>query len=69
MKETIKRPGGTYEVIKRYQLPDEYMKAHQLFFRNRITLRCIEHVDPARVGEVIDCAYTPETWRKEVGAC
>lgn len=56
MKEIVKFNGSTWEVIKRYQLTKEFMKAHQLFFKNRITLRCIESGNPALIGQVVNVA-------------
>lgn len=60
MKETFERCGCTWEVVRRYQLTDEYMKAHQLFFRNRIELRCIKSNGVIPLGFVMNCAESKE---------
>lgn len=52
MNETVEFMGSKHEVIKRYQLTDEYMAEHQLFYKNRIKLRNLE------TGEIRDFANT-----------
>lgn len=48
--------GCKWEVVERYQLSDEYMKEHSLFYKNRIKLRCIEGNGFTQVGEIMDFA-------------
>jgi len=35
---TIERYGSLYRVERAYQLSDEYMKEHELYYKNRITI-------------------------------
>jgi hypothetical protein len=34
--------GKEHEVIKRYELTDEYMREHELLYKKRITVKCLE---------------------------
>lgn len=43
--ETVEQFGSKYIVENVYQLSDEYMKEHDLYYRNRITLVKIEGVN------------------------
>ena len=58
MKETFERGGCTWEVVRRYQLTDEYMREHNLYYRNRITIRCIKPSEFIPTGFVMDYADT-----------
>ena len=40
--EIIKIFGKEHEVIKRYELTDEYMREHKLSYKKRITVKCLE---------------------------
>lgn len=56
MKETFERFGCTWEVVRRYQLDDEYMQEHNLWHKNRITICCIKSNGVIPVGFVSDYA-------------
>ena len=56
MKETFEQHGCTWEVIRRYQLTDEYMAEHDLVYKNRITVRCIKSNGVTPVGTIEDRA-------------
>lgn len=58
MKETFERGGCTWEVVRRYQLTDEYIKEHNLYYHNRITIRCIKPNEFIPEGFVMDYADT-----------
>lgn len=60
MKEIFEMYGCTWEVINRYQLTDEYMKEHGLYYRNRITIRCIKGNGFIQPGFVQDFADVKE---------
>lgn len=49
-----------WEVVKRYQVSDEFMKEHDLWYKNRMVLECVEASpeDACKVGDRIDCADT-----------
>lgn len=51
MTNTINFCGTECEVLKRYEISEEYANKHGLIYRNRITF-----VTPN--GDVIDCADT-----------
>lgn len=51
MMNTINFCGTECEVLKRYEISEEYAKEHDLSYRNRITF-----ITPN--GDVIDCADT-----------
>lgn len=43
--ETVEQFGSKYKVENVYHLSDEYMKEHDLYHKNRVTLVKIEGVD------------------------
>lgn len=50
--------GCKWEVVKRYELTDEYMRDHGLNNKKRITIRCVESNGFIAVGETRDFANT-----------
>ena len=48
--DTVYMYNGSYEVSNIYQISEEYMKEHNLCYKNRITLKCIKN------GEIRDFA-------------
>lgn len=63
MKETFEWHGCIWEVVKRYQLTDEYMQTHSLYSRDRVTIRCIKGNKHIKPGFVQDFA-TPDFLRR-----
>lgn len=64
MKETFEMHGCTWEIVKRYQLTDEYMQAHDLYCRDRISIRCIKGNGYIKPGFTQDFAAPPNFPRK-----
>lgn len=55
-KETFERFGCIWEVVERYELTDEYMKEHDLYYKNRIKVKCIKSNGVVPVGMIEDYA-------------
>lgn len=53
---TYENFGCTWEVIRRYRMPDEIIREFQLWYPNRITVRCIRSNGVIPVGEIRDFA-------------
>lgn len=50
--------GCKWEVVKRYELSDKEMEENNLFYKNRITIRCVEGNEFTHVGDIKDFANT-----------
>lgn len=58
--ETFDNFGCTWEVIRRYRVSDDLVKEYDLWYPNRITIRCIRSNGVIPVGEIRDFADTSE---------
>lgn len=54
----LKLWGCTWEVVRRYELTDEYMIENDLYYRNRITIKCVDGNGFILPGETRDFANT-----------